>query len=195
MDLQKAWVELLKETGPGKMMTTAYDTAWVARLVEIGEPIGDLALEWLREHQLPDGSWGAEQPCYYHDRVICTLAAINALARRARPRDRDRLRRAEAALEMMTSRLGEDPAGETIGFELIVPTLVQEAKALGAFHNEEIEVLKSLAPLRSAKLALLPNGMINRFVTVAFSTEMAGNDGKDLLDVDHLQEQGWVYQL
>jgi len=63
MDLHAAWVELLKEIGPGKMMVTAYDTAWIARLVEIGEPIGELAMEWLREHQLPDGSWGAAQPC------------------------------------------------------------------------------------------------------------------------------------
>jgi halimadienyl-diphosphate synthase len=189
MDLHKAWVELLKETGPGKMMITAYDTAWIARLAEIGEPIGELALEWLREHQLLDGSWGAEQPCYYHDRVICTLAVINALARRARPDDRDRLRRAETALGIMTSRLHEDPAGETIGFELIVPTLFQEAKTLGVLHHEEIEVLKSLVPLRSAKLAMLPNGMISRLVTMAFSVEMAGNDGRDLLDVEHLQEQ------
>jgi len=189
MNLYEEWVKLLQETGPGKMMTTAYDTAWIARLVEIGESIGDLALAWLRENQLPDGSWGAEQPLYYHDRVICTLAAVNALARRGRPGDRDRLRRAEAALGIMTPRLHEDPAGETIGFELIAPTLFQEAKALGAFHNEEIGVLKSLAPLRSAKLAALPNGMINRFVTVAFSAEMAGNDGKDLLDIEHLQEQ------
>ncbi|MGC9395597.1 MAG: type B diterpene cyclase [Anaerolineae bacterium] len=189
MNLHEEWVKLLQEIGPGKMMTTAYDTAWIARLVEIGEPIGHLALEWLRENQLPDGSWGATQPCYYHDRVICTLAAINALARRARPSDRERLRRAEAALATMTSRLHEDPAGETIGFELIVPTLLQETKALGALHSEGMEVLKSLAPLRSAKLASLPNGMINRFVTVAFSAEMAGNDGKDSLDIDNLQEQ------
>ncbi|MBN2392610.1 MAG: cyclase [Anaerolineae bacterium] len=189
MDLHAAWIELLEEAGPGKMMITAYDTAWVARLTEIGEPIGELALEWLREHQLPDGSWGAEDPCYYHDRVICTLAAINALARRAHPGDCDRLRRAEVALEIMTSRLGQDSAGETIGFELIVPTLFQEARTLGALHREEIEVLKSLAPLRSAKLAMLPNGMINRSVTMAFSLEMAGSDGIDLLDAEHVQEQ------
>lgn len=189
MNLHDEWVKLLKEVGPGKMMTTAYDTAWIARLVEIGEPIGDLALAWLRENQLPDGSWGAAQPLYYHDRVISTLAAINALARRGRPGDRDRLRRAEAALEHMTAHLKEDPAGETIGFELIVPTLLHEAKAIGAICQEETEILKSLTPLRSAKLALLPNGMISRFVTVAFSAEMAGNDGKNLLDVQNLQEK------
>lgn len=189
MDLHAAWIKLLEEAGPGTMMTTAYDTAWIARLAEIGEPIGELALDWLREHQLPDGSWGAEQPCYYHDRVICTLAAINALARRARPSDRDRLHRAEVALGIMTSRLPEDPSGETIGFELIVPTLFQEARTLGALHREEVDILKSLAPLRSAKLAMLPNGMINRLLTMAFSIEMAGSDGKDLLNIEHLQEQ------
>ncbi len=170
------------------MMPTAYDTAWIARLVEIGEPIGELALQWLREHQLPDGSWGAAQPLYYHDRVICTLAAINALARRGLRSDRERLEAAEAALEMLTPHLQEDPAGATIGFELLVPTLLHEARALGAIHHDNTEVLKSLAPLRSAKLALLPNGMINRSVTMAFSAEMAGSDGKKLLDIDNLQE-------
>ena len=80
MNVYQEWAKLLQEVGPGKMMITAYDTAWIARLVEIGEPIGELAVAWLRENQLPDGSWGAEQPLYYHDRVISTLAAISALA-------------------------------------------------------------------------------------------------------------------
>jgi halimadienyl-diphosphate synthase len=35
---------------------------------------------------------------------------------------------------------------------------------------------------------MLPKKMISRYVTVAFSAEMAGPDGVDLLDVDHLQE-------
>ena len=52
--------DLLCEMGPGKQITpSAYDTAWVARLAEIGEPIGEDALEWLRSNQLEDGSWGA----------------------------------------------------------------------------------------------------------------------------------------
>ncbi len=188
MNLRDEVHDLLRKIGPGQMMTTAYDTAWVGRLIELGDPLGHRALDWLREHQLADGSWGAEYPVYHHDRVICTLAAMNALARRGRPADRERLRRAETALEQHIKELQSDPAGETIGFEMIVPTLLREAKTLGALHRDELDVINALAPRRAAKLAMLPKKMISRYVTVAFSAEMAGPDGVDLLDVDHLQE-------
>ena len=188
MDLREEVRKLLQKIGPGQMMNTAYDTAWIARLGEIGEPIGELALEWLRENQLPDGSWGAKEPLYYHDRVICTLAAMNALARRGRVQDRKRLRRAEDVLEKYVKNLQLDPAGETVGFELITPTLLQEAKVLGAIRYQENEVLRNLIPYRAAKLAILPTGMVNRHVTVAFSSEMAGQDGQHLLEIENLQE-------
>ena len=99
MDLREEVRKLLQKIGPGQMMNTAYDTAWIARLGEIGEPIGELALEWLRENQLPDGSWGAEEPLYYHDRVICTLAAMNALARRGRVQDRKRTAQSRGSIK------------------------------------------------------------------------------------------------
>lgn len=188
MNLRDEVHDLLRKIGPGQMMTTAYDTAWVGRLIELGDPIGHRALDWLREHQLEDGSWGAAQPVYHHDRVICTLAAMNALARRGRPADRERLRHAESALEEHIKGLHLDPAGETIGFEMIVPTLLREAKTLGALHRGELDVINALAPRRAAKLAMLPKKMISRYVTVAFSAEMAGPDGVSLLDVDNLQE-------
>ncbi len=188
MNLNQEINKLLGKIGPGHMNNTIYDTAWLARLGELGLPMGDQALEWLRGHQLEDGSWGAEQPCYYHDRVICTLAAMNTLARRGRVQDRVRLRRAEAALGKATGGLKFDPVGETVGFELIVPTLLAEAKALGGIHREEKEVLRRLTALRAAKLAAMPDGMVNRFVTVAHSAEMAGPDGRQLLDLENLQE-------
>ena len=61
MELRRHVQGLLKEIGAGKMMNTIYDTAWVARLSELGEPIGEQALEYLRSHQLADGSWGARR--------------------------------------------------------------------------------------------------------------------------------------
>jgi len=170
------------------MMPTAYDTAWVARLADLDEPIGERSLEWIRAHQLADGSWGASQPYYHHDRVISTLAAITALARQANHRDRARLARAKGALKEALSGLGRDPAGETIGFEMIVPTLLHEARSLGAVNHRETGVINALAPRRSAKLAVLPDGMINRFVTLGFSAEMAGSDGLQLLDAENLQQ-------
>ena len=188
MDLHRSIHRLLKEIGPGRMESVAYDTAWVARLARLGEPIGEQALEWLREHQLPDGSWGAAEPVYYHDRLVSTLAAMIALARYGNERDRRCLYRARESLETISSRLGDDPAGETIGFEMIVPTLLAEAQDLGLISRSVDGRLELLSRYRAAKLAALPDGAINRFVTVAFSAEMAGYDGQHWLDVEHLQE-------
>lgn len=35
--------------------STAYDTAWVAKLGQLDDELSDLALNWLCERQLPDG--------------------------------------------------------------------------------------------------------------------------------------------
>jgi len=188
MDLRQSIRRLLKEIGPGRMMNTAYDTAWIARLSQIGEPIGEKAVAWLRENQLADGSWGANTPKYYHDRVICTLAAMTILAKRGEIQDRMRLERARMALKTDIQGLRADPAGITIGFEMILPSLLTEAEALEIFAHQDNNLIRQLHLQREAKLAALPEGMINRFVTLAFSAEMAGPDGMRLLDVENLQE-------
>jgi halimadienyl-diphosphate synthase len=193
MDLRQRFCELLKEIGPGRMMNTPYDTAWVARLGEIDKSLSDQAMAWICENQLPDGSWGALQPCYYHDRVICTLAAMTVLTRRGRrAKDRQQLARGQEALERITGSATQgllgDPGGATIGFEMIAPTLVAEAEALGIIQRQGERILGRLTRQRAAKLALLDGQMINRFATAAFSAEMAGPDGMRLLDVDNLQE-------
>ena len=74
--------KLIDEIGPGHMGSTAYDTAWAARLGEIDWDLSSHALAWLAENQLDDGAWGASVPMYYHDRVLCTLAAMIALSYR-----------------------------------------------------------------------------------------------------------------
>ena len=189
MNIQQSIYHLLKEEiGPSLITRSAYDTAWVARLGELDEPIGEQALEWLRAHQLADGSWGASEPRYYHDRLVCTLAAMTALARRKEAQDRTRLQRAQSAIETIIKELRAAPAGETVGFEMIVPTLLAEAETLGVIQPSSDGVLDRLVRQRAAKIAALPGGMINRFVTAAFSTEMVGPDGLQLLDVGNLQE-------
>jgi len=212
MDLYSEVKKLLSEIGPGRMRSTAYDTAWVARLVELDEPIGYEALEWLRENQLPDGSWGAKAPHYHHDRLISTLAAVSALARWGNDRDRNRLLRARLGIDTAIKGLSSDTVGETIGFEMIVPTLLDEAKELGAIEREtdgfadlpltiynvsgstitkrkSDNVLDRLESQRISKITKLPKGKISRNVTVAFSSEMVGRDGLEILDIENLQEK------
>jgi len=185
---------LLRTIGPGKMSNTAYDTAWIARLSAQDAIISNRSLMWICEHQLPDGSWGALRPFYYHDRVISTLAAMLALTHRGRrSHDRVQIERGLQALEWITAGatkgLMADPNGSTCGFEMIVPTLVAEAEALGIIKQQGDRILGRLARKRAAKLQAIHGKVINRELTIAFSAEMAGPDGQNTLDIDHLQEE------
>ena len=193
MNLRDSLFELLRDAGPGKMMNTAYDTAWVARLGELDKEISDQALDWIARHQLRDGSWGAGETRYYHDRVISTLAAMIALSKRGRRAvDQFQIERGQMALDALTrgatKGLLGDPNAATIGFEMIVPTLLAEAESLGIIQSQQGHILSRLSNQREAKMALLNGLKINRFVTVAFSAEMAGVNGRELFDVDNLQE-------
>ena len=185
--------EVLKGVGRGTMSSVAYDTAWVARLGELDWELSSRALNWLAENQLPDGSWGAEKPLYYHDRVISTLAAMIALTYRGRrARDRVQIERGLAALDAITSnttqRLYSDSSGPTVGFEMIVPNLVAEAETLGLIRRQSEKILGRLSHQRKVKLDLLRGKMVNRHITAAFSAEMAGRDNQHMLDIEGLQE-------
>ena len=185
--------KLIDEIGPGHMSSTAYDTAWSARLGEIDWNLSSRSLAWLAEHQLPDGSWGAAAPMYYHDRVLCTLAAMVALSYRGRRgQDKIQIEKGRLALERIvggaTQGLQSDPNGATVGFEMIAPTLAAEAEKLGIMKNQGNRILGRLSKQRAKKLAYLQNNMISRKVTMAFSAEMAGTDGRHMLDIENLQE-------
>jgi halimadienyl-diphosphate synthase len=188
MNLSQNIAQLLKDIGPGQMKSTAYDTAWVARLAKTSQPRGIAALEWLRTHQMDDGTWGAESPKYYHDRLVCTLAAAIALATVGDARDLERLERAKVALETVIPELAEQAMMETIGFEMIIPTLFDEAESLGIIRRKDYSDMERLNAQRAMKMAGLPGGVISRYVTLAFSAEMAGPDGQHLLDIPNLQE-------
>lgn len=194
MNIKEEVQNLLKEIGPGKMSSTSYDTAWVARLGEIDWELSNNALNWLCEHQLTDGSWGAAQPFYYHDRVISTLSAMIALTYRGRrSQDHYQIEKGLLALEKIasgaTGGLQADPNGATIGFEMITPTLVEEAEKLGIIKQQGERILGRLSELRKIKLEKMMGHKINRNVTMAFSAEMAGLDGQIMLDQDCLQEE------
>jgi halimadienyl-diphosphate synthase len=185
---------LLKHVGPGKMSDVAYDTAWVARLGEIDLDLSQRSLAWLSENQLPDGSWGADQPIYYHDRLISTLAAMIALTYRGRrAQDRAQIERGLLALERIvdssTLQLQNGHQAATVGFEMIAPTLVAEAERLGIVKQHGDKILQRIERQRVQKLSNLRGKMINRNVTLAFSSEMAGLDHQQMLDVDNLQEE------
>ena len=178
----------LDDMGSGYMSPSAYDTAWIARLGSLAPDLSVAALDWLRAQQLDDGSWGTSELVYHHERLICTLSAINVLAMYGSDGDRDRIARGRATLKRWIDGLSDDGAGATIGFELIIPTLLEEAEALGVLPRHPDALLYEMAARRTIKLAALPEGMVNRNVTVAFSSEMFGTEAVALLDKENLQE-------
>lgn len=186
-------IGLLKDMKSGYMASTAYDTAWVARLGEIDSTMSTNALEWICENQLSDGSWGAKDVYYYHDRVISTLSAMIALTYRGRrTRDKKQIENGLQALGKITSdatgKLASAPSGPTVGFELIAPTLVAEAERLGIIKQQGDRILGRLKKIREIKMAKLAGIKINRHITAVFSAEMAGSDSGDLLDTENIQE-------
>lgn len=178
--------ELLDQVGPGRVTDSAYDVGRVARLGEVDPGLSDGALDWLRRHQLADGAWGAPHLDYHHDRVICTLSAVTALARTDDPADRRRVERGAAVLPSDLKSLGDDAAGETIGFELLAPALLGEARELGVVGDEVDEVLAGLVAEREAKLARVPSGFIDGESVLAHSAEMAGVGDLHLFDLANL---------
>jgi halimadienyl-diphosphate synthase len=193
MSISDDFKSLLTEVGTGHVSITAYDTAWVARLIDVDSELANRALHWLCEHQLPDGSWGVAEPHYYHDRVISTLSAMIALTQRGRRRqDRAQIRKGLEALDTITGNatgaLTSSGDMSTVGFEMIVPTLVSEAERLGIIKQQGDRILGRLGRLRQEKMAKLAGRKISRHITAAHSAEMAGRDGLHLLDVQNLQE-------
>ena len=193
MEILQSCYALLKKMDMGQMANTVYDTAWVARLGDLDKQLSGEALDWICANQLEDGSWGANSPFYYHDRVICTLAAMIALTETGRrAQDRRQIESGKIALDRIANKatkgLTLDPAGPTVGFEMIAPTLLAEAEASGIIESQGQHILGRLAGQRSTKLTLLKGRMISRSITVAFSAEMAGSDGSRLLDVENLPE-------
>lgn len=180
MDLQEKIGELILGLN-GNLGPSPYDVAWMARIPADG---GSYArwpelTDWLIEHQWLDGSWGGGI-LYYHDRILCTLAAVIALKERgAGSAVEEAIERGERYIWHNLHRLRHDPK-ELVGFELIFPSLLTQA------HNLDLDVPThtcGYGRIRAAKLRLLPPELLYKPGTsIAFSLEFLDNRG----DVDHI---------
>src|SRR4051794_26319953 len=152
----------------------AYDTAWLAGVPDAVDRRSSrfpTSLHWLADHQHADGSWGSAVR-YEHDRILCTLAALAPLARFGR-REEDR-RAVEAGTRYLWQHghlLGREPV-ELVGFELLLPTLVDRARAAGVAVPPHLDIY---ARERARKLELIPDqALYSPRTTVVHSLEFLG---------------------
>jgi len=161
---------LIDGLGRGSAYGIPYDTAWAAR----HEGLFPESAAWLTRNQRPDGSWGGEVE-YPQDRLISTLASVLALSRSKGSRHYGKqIERGEAYLSRNLHKAeGEERC--TIGFELLLPTLMEEAERLGL--NIPCVRDENLRRIREAKLSLVYNDIVyHGDTTLSFSVEFLGDE-------------------
>jgi halimadienyl-diphosphate synthase len=153
----------------------AYDTAWLAGLPDRHDRRTSrfpTTLRWLADNQHADGSWGGSVR-YEHDRILCTLAALAPLAEFGRrAEDRHAVAAGTRYLWQHGHLIGREPV-ELVGFELLLPALVDRAQKAGVAVPPHLDVY---AEQRRTKLNLLPqNALYSPRTTVAHSLEFLGD--------------------
>jgi halimadienyl-diphosphate synthase len=161
----------------------AYDTAWLAGLSDKSDRRTSrfpTALRWLADNQLSDGSWGSPVR-YEHDRILCTLAALAPLAEFGRgAEDRSAVDAGTRYLWQHGHLIGREPV-ELVGFELLLPALVERARAAGVAVPPHLDVYSAE---RTQKLKLIPkNALYSPRATVVHSLEFLG----DQVDAERLR--------
>lgn len=177
--LDHAVRSILRVEAARPIQPTDYDTCWVARLTD---PDGTLAypdlLRQLLERQHPDGSWGGRIP-YTHDRLLTTLVIVLLLIRFGhRQHDHAQRRAGERYIWQHAHNLQYE-AHRTVGFEMILPTLLAEARELGV--SLPYAQLQHYESERTEKLSILPTQRLFEVRTSAlFSLEAFADE----LDVE-----------
>ena len=158
------------------MSSTAYDTAWVSRLRserDSGRPRFPTTVSWLARRQRPDGSWGGRH-YVAHDRVISTLAATVALASQTDANEKY-AGHIERGIDFLLGRRDEvrEELLETVGFELILPPLLAEAKSKGIELPQQ--QWNFVNRLQSEKLSRIPMAVLyGGPTTLSHSFEFVG---------------------
>jgi hypothetical protein len=114
-----------------------YETALRARVARPDAPTQPAfpeAVRWLLDRQYGDGTWGSPIQ-YHHDRVVCTLAGMLALAQWREvdgtlDESSERIDAAAWGVASHMRSLHRDPH-QTTGFDQVVGTLVEEARFRG----------------------------------------------------------------
>ena len=151
--LEKMMRSVISEIGIGYSKPVVYDTAWVARIPDFTDntkPSFPKSVEWIRNHQLSDGSWGSNQPFYSHANTLSTLSAIIALKQWNNEEDIPRINSGIQALNIMFEKLKDESHEKSVGFEMLFPSLLKTCQRMGL--NIEFKDIEKYNERRNTKL-------------------------------------------
>ncbi|KAL2535654.1 Ent-copalyl diphosphate synthase [Forsythia ovata] len=151
----------------GEISVSAYDTAWVALVEDIGgsgAPQFPSSLDWIVNHQLNDGSWGDMATFTAHDRIINTLACVVALRSWNMHPDKSE-KGIKYIRENMYKLEDENAEHMPIGFELAFPSIIEIARKLEIDIPYDSPVLKEIYARRNLKLTRIPKDTMHKVPT------------------------------
>ncbi|KAK1427263.1 hypothetical protein QVD17_15946 [Tagetes erecta] len=150
----------------GNISPSAYDTAWVALIQDVdGGPQFPSSLQWIVNHQLPDGSWGEPLMFSAFDRLLNTLACVIALTSwNIHP---DKCVKGLKFVNQNMNKLGDEKEEHmTPGFELVFTSLIELARKQGIKVPTDSPILKLIYARRDMKLERIPKDILHKIPTI-----------------------------
>ncbi|KAH7437474.1 hypothetical protein KP509_05G074100 [Ceratopteris richardii] len=151
----------------GEVSLSSYDTAWVALVPSLHDPrIPQFpqCLDWIERNQLPDGSWGDKEMFLAFERVCNTLACVVAL--KTWNRCRWGVQKGIDFIHRNIERMGnEDEEYMPTAFEVVFPSLLEDARLLGLDLPYDSSVIEKLKREREKKLEKIPLELVHKYPT------------------------------
>ncbi|GJN21388.1 hypothetical protein PR202_gb08858 [Eleusine coracana subsp. coracana] len=166
-EMIKAIITTLRSIGSGQISISAYDTAWIALVKNLGgddAPQFPRSIEWIAQNQMSDGSWGDDAFFYAHDRMINTLACVVALT--SWDIHTDKCEKGLSFIRENMWRLAtEDDDWMLAGFEITFPSLLEMAMALDLDIPYDDLGLQEIYAKRDLKLSKIPKDVMHTIPT------------------------------
>ncbi|KAG6557324.1 hypothetical protein Mapa_001252 [Marchantia paleacea] len=169
----KRFERFFRSMGNGSTSASPYDTAWVSLIPAVDGTKGPQfpgSLQWLIENQLEDGSWGDPDFFSYSNNVLCTLMSIIAL--KTWNTGLQCVERGESFVRINLPRLEDEEYEMLCGFEIVFPTVLEDAKELGLDIPYDLPFFEKYRAAREKKLQKLPLQLLySSPTTILYSLE------------------------
>ncbi|PKU86964.1 Levopimaradiene synthase, chloroplastic [Dendrobium catenatum] len=149
--------DMFLRLGDGEISPSAYDTAWIARIPSLNDPNKPqfpTTLQWILKNQLKDGSWGEPSFFFLYDRLVCTLSCVLTLA--LWKQGEELITNGLHFLQTHIEGLDKEKSIRTVGFEMIFPSMLNEAKIIGLNLPYDLPCIKHMIKLREEKKSRIP---------------------------------------
>ncbi|MCO5547538.1 hypothetical protein L7F22_000988 [Adiantum nelumboides] len=176
-DMQK-WIKVIKGMFQtmtfGEISISAYDTAWVAMVPSLSGSNGPQfpkCLNWIINNQFADGSWGDKELFLAYDRVCSTVACLVAL--KTWDIGHENIQKGAKFVQENLARLDQEAEDYMpIGFEVVFPTMLDDARSLDLDFPYDSPVVQKIREEQAKKLKRIPMELLHsRPTTLLHSLE------------------------